>query len=56
MPAETALVAPLPLPSRWESLKERVIMPYLSEVTSTNSTAAIKSMDERISAWRNQFN
>ncbi len=56
MPAESNLVAPLPLPSRWESLKERVIIPYLSEVTSTDSTVAIKSMDERIAAWRNQFN
>ncbi len=56
MPSEESLVAPLPLPSRWESLKERVIIPYLSEATNTNNTSALKSIDERISAWRNQFN
>ena len=56
MPEESCLVAPLPLPSRWESLKERVIIPYLSEATSTDTTGAIKSIDERIAAWRNQFN
>ena len=56
MPSEESLVAPLPLPSRWESLKERVIIPYLSEATNTENTSAIKSIDERIAAWRNQFN
>ncbi|MBQ4379540.1 MAG: hypothetical protein II821_10170 [Treponema sp.] len=56
MPEESSLVAPLPLPSRWESLKERVIIPYLTEATDTGNTLAIKSIDERITAWRNQFN
>ena len=56
MPLESALVAPLSLPSRWESLKERVILPYLSEACNTDSTVAVKSIDERIAAWRNQFN
>ena len=56
MPSENSLVAPLALPSRWESLKERVILPYLLEATNTDSTVAIKSIDERIAAWRNQFN
>ena len=56
LPSESSLVAPLPLPSRWESLKERVIIPYLSDATSTASSSAVKSIDERLSAWRNQFN
>lgn len=56
MPQEDSLVAPLALPSRWESLKERVIIPYLSEITGTDSDAAVKSIDERIATWRNQFN
>ncbi|MBR0099366.1 MAG: hypothetical protein IJP90_06585 [Treponema sp.] len=56
MPSESALVAPLPLPARWESLKERVIIPYLSEATNTDNETAIKSVEERIAAWRNQFN
>ena len=56
LPTESSLVAPLPLPSRWESLKERVIIPYLSEAASTESTSTVKSIDERIAVWRNQFN
>ena len=56
MPPEDFLIAPLALPSRWESLKERVIIPYLSEVTNTDSQNTVKSIDERITVWRNQFN
>ncbi|MCR4822506.1 MAG: hypothetical protein K5873_06505 [Treponema sp.] len=56
MPAESSLVAPLPLPSRWDSLKERVIIPYLSEITNTDSRTSVKTIDERLSVWRNQFN
>ena len=56
MPSEDSLIAPLALPSRWESLKERVIIPYLSEVSSTEAQTAVKSIDERITVWRNQFN
>lgn len=56
LPAETALVAPLTLPARWESLKERVIVPYLSDATNTDTEAAVKTIEERIITWRNQFN
>ena len=56
IPEESSLVAPLMLPSRWESLKDRVIIPYLSEATNTDLNLAVKSIDERIAAWRNQFN
>ncbi|MBQ9207056.1 MAG: hypothetical protein IJ158_10135 [Treponema sp.] len=56
LPAESSLVAPLSLPARWESLKERVIIPYLVDATNTDSESAVKSIDERISVWRNQFN
>ncbi len=56
MPDENSLVAPLSLPNRWESLKERVILPYLLDATNTDSTASVKSIDERISLWKNQFN
>ncbi|WP_407428148.1 hypothetical protein [Treponema sp.] len=56
MPAADILTAPLPLPSRWESLKERVIVPYITESISTEQPAIIKSIDERLILWRNQFN
>ena len=55
LPAEESLVAPLPLPSRWESLKERVIIPYLYDSVNT-SAAQVRSIEERVAAWRNQFN
>ena len=56
MPSDSNLVAPLALPSRWESLKERVILPYLSEMTATESKSTPKTIEERISVWQNQFN
>lgn len=56
MPSEDSLVAPLSLPARWESLKERVIVPYLYDITDTDSESAVKSIDERVVTWRNQFN
>lgn len=56
LPSENSLIAPLPLSSRWESLKEKVIVPYLADATNTDSVSTVKSIDERILIWRNQFN
>ena len=56
MPSENSLVPPSALPPRWESLKEKVIIPYLLDSTNTDSLASVKSIDERISVWKNQFN
>lgn len=43
-------------PSRWTSLKERVIIPYLADATKTDSTEEFKSMEYRIDTWTKQFN
>ncbi len=43
-------------PPRWQSLRERVIIPYLRDATNTDLTEKLKSMSERISDWEKQFN
>lgn len=56
LPAEDSLEPPSVLPARWESLKERVVLPYLSEASRTDVKASCKSIEERLSIWRKQFN
>lgn len=55
LPPEEFIQAPQELPSRWESLKSRVVVPYLADVTNTNLTN-IQSMEDRLNAWSKQFN
>jgi len=43
-------------PSRWTSLKDRVIIPYLEDATKTDPTEEFKSMEYRIDSWTKQFN
>lgn len=54
VPRENELVCPNPLPPRWKSLKERVVLPFLSDATKTD--AQPKTMEEFLSTWRKQFN
>lgn len=56
IPDENLILAPEPLPPRWESLKERVVLPYFSEATKTDSQTPPKTMEELLSIWRKQFN
>lgn len=55
LPPETALQAPQSFPSRWTSLKERIILPYLAEATKTDSKKTVQPIDARISTWLKQF-
>ena len=55
LPAEELLASPRPVPERWMSLKERVILPYLAEKSKTDAGADVKSMEERLDIWRKQF-
>ncbi|MBO4404691.1 MAG: extracellular solute-binding protein [Treponema sp.] len=55
LPGEKNLVVPRMLPLRWESLKERVIIPYLTESVNTNAQIAPLSLEERINNWTKQF-
>lgn len=56
LPGESAIRAPAPLPTRWESLKERVVIPHLAESTRTEGWQDAKSIDERLKSWAKQFN
>ncbi|MBQ0050687.1 MAG: hypothetical protein KBT11_01330 [Treponema sp.] len=56
LPEPESLSCPLPLPSRWLSLKERVVLPYLVDATKNDATVAVKTIEERLTSWRKQFN
>ncbi len=43
-------------PPRWKSLKERVIIPFLTDSTNTSSTETVKSISDRLDNWKKQFN
>ncbi len=55
LPPENLLFAQPLLPYRWESIKDRVILPYLLDATKTDSTMPIKSIEERLTSWSKQF-
>lgn len=56
IPGEKTIVCPESLPPRWKSLKERVVLAFLSDATKTDSTTQPKTMEELMSSWRKQFN
>lgn len=55
LPTEQMLSAPISLPARWESLKERVIFPYLSSAIKTEPQGKEENLEELLSAWSKQF-
>ena len=55
LPDGTAINPPPPFPPRWYSFKERVVIPYLRDVTST-ANEQTPSLEERVAAWSMQFN
>ena len=56
LPGEESIITPLPLPPRWESLKMRVLIPYLSDATRTELPYKMRTIDERLKIWTKQFN
>lgn len=56
VPEESTIVSPEPLPPRWKSLKERVVIPYLLEAADTQAAVPAKTMEDYLSSWRKQFN
>ena len=54
-PPADYLEAPELLPLRWESLKEKVIIPYLSDAINSSDEKENKSIEERIRDWSKQF-
>lgn len=55
LPAEDRIVAPDIFSSRWQSIKERVIFPYLNGAIKTDSTAQAPTMESLLNTWLKQF-
>lgn len=55
LPSAQLIVQPNDFPSRWESLRDRIVIPYLIDATRTDSEKSFASMEERISVWQKQF-
>ena len=57
LPAKAAIQPPPTFPARWNSFKERVVIPYLQDATNTaRKPEDILSLNDRITAWLMQFN
>lgn len=61
LPGSESLMTPPALPPHWTGLKERVVIPYLSDAVKLGSGGTInaadaKPMDARISDWIKQYN
>lgn len=56
LPDASLLQQPQPFPARWESLKERVIFPYLTAAVKTDSEKAEPQMNVLLNDWSKQFN
>lgn len=54
LPMENYLSVPNALPSRWSSIKERIIIPYLTESIDTREDREVKTLEQRIDAWAKQ--
>ena len=54
LPAKDAIQSPPTFPLRWNSFKDRVVIPYLKDATNTE-LATTQSLEDRITAWLMQF-
>ena len=55
IPQQSAILPPSTFPARWESLKERVIIPYLTEAVKTTQSKNFKTIEDLLKTWKNQF-
>ena len=55
IPTGKYITTPNILPYRWPSLKEKVVIPFLSESTNTDSSANVPSLETRIAEWSKQY-
>jgi ABC-type glycerol-3-phosphate transport system substrate-binding protein len=55
LPPADYLVTPNILPSRWEDIKERVIIPYLLDASKTDITKPVQTLEERLAEWNKQY-
>jgi len=55
LPPASLINQPNDFPARWESLRDRIVIPYLEDATRTDSEKPFDSMEDRISVWQKQF-
>lgn len=55
LPSAQKISAPQSFPARWDSLKERVIYPYFTNATNTDTTKRNPTMESLLNAWSKQF-
>lgn len=55
VPSESYLEVPNILPMRWPNIKNRVIIPYLTESTNTDIEEEVKELPSRIAEWNRQY-
>lgn len=55
LPAAQYITPPTTLLPRWESLKDRVIMPWLTEAAATEDMSSITSLDQLLATWSKQY-
>jgi len=55
IPTGKYITTPNILPYRWPSLKEKVVIPFLSESTNIDSSATVASLETRIAEWSKQY-
>lgn len=57
LPAKEAIQPPPAFPMRWNSFKDRVVIPFLQDATNTERKLEdIQTLNDRITAWLMQFN
>jgi len=54
LPSAKSLAVPNILPNNWETLKQEIVIPYLSAAVTADSgtTAEIESLEDRIADWK----
>ena len=55
LPVAEYITSPNILPSRWESIKEKVIMPYLLAAVDTGAQEPEMTLQKRFSEWNKQY-
>lgn len=55
LPQEQNLAAPNILPLRWQSLKEKVVMPFVTEAINTDVKTPSKTLEELLAEWNKQY-
>jgi len=55
LPVAEYVTSPNILPSRWESIKEKVIMPYLLAAVDTGAQEPEMTLQKRFSEWNKQY-